>query len=83
MPPRFRPFVDGQDYEISELVISSGRDCDPVIVAVSFLNCGAPRERRYTLVRRVEGRKVGDIESLAGEFPWRLSELLADDPLLN
>lgn len=80
----FDPFVDGQDYEISELVISHPAvDGDSAIVAVSFLNFGEPRELRYTLVRRVEGWKIDDIESLAGEFPWRLSELLADDPLLN
>ena len=76
----FDPLVNGQDFELAELVIA-----DPVIegdaatVAVSFLNFGDPQELRFTLVRRAEGWKIDDIEAL-GEESWRLSELLAADP---
>ena len=80
----FDPFINAQDYQISDLVVA-----DPVVkgdaaaVVVSFLNFSEPQELRFTLVRRAEGWKIDDIESLAGEYTWRLSELLAADPLLN
>lgn len=80
----FDPFTNAQDYELSELVI-----VDPVVngdqamVAASFLNFGGPQEMRFTLVRRAEGWKIDDIEAVGGEYQWRLSELLAADPLLN
>ena len=79
----FDPLVNGQDFEVVDLVIA-----DPVVggdtatVAVSFLNFGDPQELRFTLVRRAEGWKIDDIQAL-GENSWRLSELLAADPLLN
>jgi hypothetical protein len=79
----FDPLVNGQDFEIVDLVIA-----DPVVggdtatVAVSFLNFGDLQELRFTLVRRAEGWKIDDIQAL-GENSWRLSELLAADPLLN
>jgi hypothetical protein len=79
----FDPLVNGQDFEIVDLVIA-----DPVVggdtatVAVFFLNFGDPQELRFTLVRRAEGWKIDDIQAL-GENSWRLSELLAADPLLN
>jgi hypothetical protein len=80
----FDPFINAQDYQISDLVVA-----DPVVrgdaatVVVSFLNFNEPQELRFTLVRRAEGWKIDDIESLAGEYAWRLSELLAADPMLN
>jgi hypothetical protein len=80
----FDPYINAQDYQISDLVIA-----DPVVngdsatVVVSFLNFSEPQELRFTLVRRAAGWKIDDIESLAGEYTWRLSELLAADPLLN
>jgi hypothetical protein len=80
----FDPFTNAQDYQISDLVVA-----DPVIagdeatVVVSFLNFSEPQELHFSLVRRAEGWKIDDIESLAGEYTWRLSELLAADPMLN
>lgn len=80
----FDPFINAQDYEITELVISDPAiEGDRATVGVSFLNFGEPLDIRFILVRRVEGWKIDDIETLGGEFPWRLSELLAADPLLN
>jgi hypothetical protein len=80
----FDPFTNAQDYQISDLIVA-----DPIVsgdeasVVVSFLNFSEPQELRFTLVRRAEGWKIDDIESLAGAFTWRLSELLAADPMLN
>ena len=79
----FDPIINGQDYEITDFLIA-----DPVVegdaatVAVSFSNFGEPQELHFELIRRAEGWKIDDIEAI-GEAPWRLSELLAADPLLN
>ncbi|HEY0917886.1 hypothetical protein [Devosia sp.] len=83
-PLGFDPLVNGQDFDIDDLAVT-----DPAIrgdwatVTATFTNFGVPQELRFTLVRRAEGWKIDDIESLAGDEPWRLSELLAADPLLN
>lgn len=80
----FDPFVNGQDFQLGDFIVADPMvSGDAATVVVSFLNFGEPQELRFTLVRRAEGWKIDDIESLAGEFTWRLSELLADDPLLN
>ena len=80
----FDPYINAQDYELSDLVVSHPAIAgDTATVVVSFLNFGEPQDIRFTLVRRVEGWKIDDIEALGGEYPWRLSELLAADPLLN
>jgi hypothetical protein len=80
----FDPFVNGQDYRIEDLAIGEPAiDGDQAIVTATFTNLGEPQEMRFTLVRRVEGWKIDDIEALAGSYQWRLSELLAADPLLN
>ena len=79
----FDPLINAQDYEVSEFTVA-----DPVIegdsatVVVSFTNFGEPQELHFELIRRAEGWKIDDIESV-GEYSWRLSELLAADPLLN
>lgn len=79
----FDPMINGQDYEVTDFVVA-----DPVIegdsatVVVSFTNLGEPQELHFELIRRAEGWKIDDIES-TGENAWRLSELLAADPLLN
>jgi hypothetical protein len=79
----FDPFTNAQDYEITDLLVSDPLvEGDAAMVAVSFLNFSEPQELHFSLVRRVEGWKIDDIEAL-GDYPWRLSELLAADPLLN
>lgn len=80
----FDPYINAQDFELSELIISDPVvDGDRAVVAVSFRNFGELQDLRYTLVRRAEGWKIDDIESLGEDYPWRFSELLAADPLLN
>jgi hypothetical protein len=80
----FDPFINAQDYELTDLVIA-----DPVVegdtasVAVSFSNFGGPTELRFDLIDTADGWKIDDIEAPTGEYPWRLSELLAADPMLN
>lgn len=80
----FDPFINAQDYEIKDVAIGDAAiDGDEATVTATFTNFGEPQEIRFTLVRLADGWKIDDIESLAGDYPWRLSELLAADPMLN
>lgn len=80
----FDPFTNAQDYQISDLAVADPAvSGDQATVVVSFLNFSEPQEVRFSLVRGADGWKIDDIESLAGAFTWRLSELLAADPMLN
>jgi hypothetical protein len=79
----FDPLINAQDYEITDLIIADpALDGDNATVAVSFSNFGEPQELHFELVKRVDGWKIDDIESV-GAYAWRLSELLAADPMLN
>lgn len=79
----FDPFINAQDYELVDFAVSDPAvDGDKATVVVSFSNYGDPQELHYDLVRRADGWKVDDIES-TGDYAWRLSDLLAADPLLN
>lgn len=83
-PLGFDPLVNGQDLEIDDFAVTDPAiSGDRAIVSATFTNFGGPQEIRFTLVRRAEGWKIDDIESLGEDDPWRLSELLAADPLLN
>jgi hypothetical protein len=74
----FDPFVDGQDYELTDLEIgAAGIAGDYASVDVTFNNMGEPRALSYELVREDGGWKVDDVSSTLGEFPWRLTELFA------
>ena len=80
----FDPLINAQDYDIVGLAVGDPAiNGDQAVVTATFTNLGEPQEIRFTLVRRAEGWKIDDIESLAGAYQWRLSELLAADPLLN
>lgn len=80
----FDPFINGQDFQLSDFTVDDPLiEGDTATVVVSFLNYGTAEEMRFTLVRGADGWKIDDLESLSGDFTYRLSELLADDPLLN
>jgi hypothetical protein len=82
--PDFDPFINGQDFDITDLVITDPLvEGDTATVVATFFNFGSPQEMHFTLVRRAEGWKIDDLQSLGGDFTYRLSEILADDPLLN
>ncbi len=79
----FDPYVDGQDFEITDLEIDEPIiDGDRSTVRVTFKNFGQPREMIYSLVIEEGAWKVDDLESLSAEYPYRLTAILAD-PLLN
>lgn len=76
----FDPYVDGQDFQLADLVIDEPAiEGDKATVKVTFTNMGEPREMLYSLVLEADGWKVDDLESLSGEYPYRLSEILAGE----
>lgn len=74
----FDPYVDGQDYQLSDLVIGVAEiSGDEASVAVSFSNFDRPTELTYELVHEGNGWKIDDVVSSSGEYPYRLSEIFA------
>lgn len=79
----FDPLINAQDYEITDFLVADPVvEADAATVVVSLSNFGAAQELHFELIRRSDGWKIDDIEAL-GDSPWRFSELLAADPLLN
>lgn len=74
----FDPYIDGQDYQIDDLVIGepvlSGNNAQ---VNVSFDNFGRPTALIYDLVFENDGWKIDDVASDLAEYPYRLSAIFA------
>jgi hypothetical protein len=80
----FDPFVNGAEYELTDMSIDLAIATeDKALVAVGYYNFGEYRQQMFTLLKRAEGWKIDDIESVQPGPEWRLSELLAADPMLN
>ncbi|WP_108396544.1 DUF3828 domain-containing protein [Devosia submarina] len=74
----FDPYVDGQDYSISDFEIDAPLiEGDTAIVDVSFRNFDEPRSLTYELVN-VDGWKIDDVVSANPANPYRLSEIFAE-----
>ncbi|MGV8855388.1 MAG: DUF3828 domain-containing protein [Devosia sp.] len=74
----FDPFINGQDYAISNLVIGTAEIAgDTATDTVSFDNFDQPTLLTYNLVREDGGWKIDDVASDAGEYPYRLTEIFA------
>jgi len=80
----FDPVINGQDYLIEEIDIGKPEiEGNRAEVLVEFDNGGTAMELRYHLVHEHGGWKVDDIESLTGEYPWRLTEIFAEAAAAN
>ncbi|MBD8064192.1 DUF3828 domain-containing protein [Devosia sp. PTR5] len=74
----FDPYIDGQDYEISNLEIGSPSiSGETATVEVRFDNFDQPTSLTYDLVLENGGWKIDDVASENPEFPYRLSEIFA------
>jgi len=72
----FDPYVDGQDYQLSNLVIGDDEiSGDEAVVEVSFDNFEQPVALSYELVFENGSWKIDDVVSEEGEYPYRLSEI--------
>ena len=73
----FDPFIDGQDYEIKDLVIGEPAIAgDAATVPVSFSNFGMAEKLQFSLVKEADGWKVDDVVSSNADFPYSLKALL-------
>ncbi|WP_160297825.1 DUF3828 domain-containing protein [Devosia chinhatensis] len=74
----FDPYIDGQDYQLSNLEIGEAEvDGDSAVVDVSFENFDRPTFLTYELVLEDDGWKIDDVVSEEGEYPYRLSDIFA------
>jgi hypothetical protein len=75
----FDPYIDGQDFEITEFDIgAAGIAGDYASVDVTFLNFGEPRSLVYELVLEDGGWKIDDVVSTNPDNQYRLSEIFAE-----
>lgn len=80
----FDPIINGQDFQITDFAVADPLiEGDKATVVATFRNFSEPQEMHYTLLHQADGWKIDDLESVAGEFTYRLSEILAEDPMLN
>lgn len=74
----FDPFIDGQDFAIDGLEISTKEGGGGTTVEARFTNFGEPTRIIYRFIR-AEGRwQIDEIEAPDGPYPWRLSDILDD-----
>ena len=74
----FDPYIDGQDYDITELAIGAPAMAgDAAAVDVTFRNFGESRALRYDLVLE-DGWRIDDVASTSPDNEYRLSEIFAE-----
>jgi hypothetical protein len=75
----FDPYIDGQDYDVTEFEIgAAGIAGDYASVDVTFNNFGQPRALTYELVLEDGGWKIDDVVSTNPDNLYRLSEIFAE-----
>ena len=74
----FDPYINGQDFDLSNLVIGTPDIAgDEASVVVSFDNFGQPTTLDYDLVLEDGGWRIDDVAASNGDYPYRLSEIFA------
>ena len=77
----FDPFVDGQDFELTDFEIGTpGMAGDYASADVTFSNMGRPTTLSYELVKEDGSWQIDDVVSTNPENPYRLSEILGGTP---
>ncbi|SFC87020.1 DUF3828 domain-containing protein [Devosia psychrophila] len=75
----FDPYVDGQDFEITDFEIgAAGIAGDYSSADVTFKNFGESRSLMFEMVREDGGWKIDDVVSNNPDNPYRLSEIFAE-----
>lgn len=75
----FDPYVDGQDYELTDFEIgAAGIAGDYASADVSFNNFNEPRSLTYELVFEDGGWKIDDVVSNNPDNAYRLSDIFAE-----
>lgn len=77
----FDPFIDGQEYDISDFVIGEPAiSGDAATVEVTFKNFDLAEDLTFALVKEPDGWKVDDVTSHNKDFPYSLKAIM-EDPL--
>lgn len=75
----FDPFVDGQDFDLTEFEIGAAEIAgETASVDVRFRNFGEPRSLTYELVLEDGGWKIDDVVSTNPDNEYRLSDIFAE-----
>ena len=75
----FDPFVDGQDFELTDFEIGApGIAGDYASADVTFNNMGRPTTLAYEFVKENGSWQIDDVVSTNPDNPYRLSEILGD-----
>lgn len=75
----FDPYIDGQDYEITNFEIGApGIAGDYASADVTFDNFGEPRSLTYELVLENGGWKIDDVVSTNPDNAYRLTDIFAE-----
>ena len=79
----FDPYVDGQDYQISDLKFGDATITgDTAKVEVTFKNFEMEEDMVFTLVKEADGWKIDDVNSKGGADPYDLKDIMKA-PLLQ
>lgn len=83
-PVDFDVFVNGQDYQLTDLTIGDpAPEGDGVMVPVAFKNFGAAQSLVFHMIKEGGGWRINDIESLTPDSTWKLTELLTPETVTN
>ncbi|KKB84916.1 hypothetical protein VW29_08820 [Devosia limi DSM 17137] len=75
----FDPYIDGQDYEITDLEIAEDGIAGALAsVEVRFKNFGEPRTLTYDLVLEEGGWKIDDVTSLTPGSEYSLRQIFLE-----
>lgn len=74
----FDPYVDGQDYQLSDLKIGDAAITGATAkVEVTFKNIDTAEDLHYTLVQEADGWKIDDVSSDNKDFPYSLKAIMS------
>ena len=73
----FDPYIDGQDYQISDLKIGGAAISGGTAkVEVTFKNFDRAEDLMFTLIEETDGWKVDDVVSSDADFPYSLKAIM-------
>ena len=73
----FDPYIDGQDYQITDLKIGDATITgDTAKAEVTFKNFDSAEDLTFTLVKEADGWKIDDVSSSNKDYPYDLKAIM-------
>ena len=73
----FDPYIDGQDYQITDLKIGDATVTGTTAKAeVTFKNFDSAEDLTFTLVKEADGWKIDDVSSSNKDYPYDLKAIM-------